>query len=357
MKNKTVVFVPDFSEGNPYQNLLSEHLAEQQHHVEFTQYPHTLFPLFALAKQHNKPDILHVHWVTELIKRTQWSSNKLIFLLKCLLTMVDCWLTRLNGTKVIWTIHNKVAHEQLDTPKELFFRRCFARSVSKIIVHSEEALAILTKLYGLNLKKKANVIFHGNYLNVYPEPSEKTTTLKASLNLPVNAPVISYVGMIKPYKGVETLIKAFIQADNANAYLLLSGKVSSKTYEAELNQLINHHPRIFTQFQFLSDQALIDRLAVSDYVCLPFSDTLTSGSTILAMSQQKALILPNAAKVFGCVPEKGVNYFDNADELINIINTLNQEQAKSMGHINLQKAQAMSWQTVADLTVQAYNTK
>jgi beta-1,4-mannosyltransferase len=48
---------------------------------------------------------------------------------------------------------------------------------------------------------------------------------------------------------------------------------------------------------------------------LPFTDSLTSGSAILAMSSNKALLLPEKARVFGCVPEEGVRYFQSTKHL------------------------------------------
>ncbi|MFT6903296.1 MAG: beta-1,4-mannosyltransferase [Colwellia sp.] len=48
---------------------------------------------------------------------------------------------------------------------------------------------------------------------------------------------------------------------------------------------------------------------------MPFTDPLTSGSAILAMSSNKALLLPEKARVFGCVPEEGVRYFQSTKHL------------------------------------------
>lgn len=357
MKQQNILFVPDYSDGNPYQTLLINALKNKHCEVKLKQYPHGLFPLFSLSRQHKNIDVIHIHWITELIQRTQWSSNIIVFYAKCLIAMLDCLLTRVTGTKVVWTIHNKVAHEQLNTTKELFFRRCLAKSVSRIIIHSKEALDVINKLYGFKLNKKTSVIFHGNYNNIYPKANPDSRQLKDKYALDHATPIISYVGMIKPYKGVENLIKAFIKACNNknNSYLILSGKVATKAYEEELLALIDNHPRIKVNFKFLSEQELVDTLAISDYVCLPFSDTLTSGSTILAMSFNKALILPQNASIFGCVPNDGVHYFNDLNALSNIIENVDKKQAETMGKLNGCEAKEMSWLTVADLTAETYN--
>lgn len=355
MKNKNVLFVPDFREGNPYQELLAESLKKEHISVEYAQFPNQLFPLFALSRKHKNMNVIHIHWIVELIKRTQWSNNKITFYIKALLIMVDCYLTRLFGNKVIWTIHNKMAHEQLDSSKELIVRRCLAKSVSSIIVHSKEALLALNKLYEFDLSSKTDVIFHGNYIDNYPLPSADKKTLRENKKISSEQLIISYIGMIKPYKGVEKLINAYKASKLNNSILLLSGSIASKEYKNELNSLIGQDPNIRTNFTFLSDQELIDSIALSNYICLPFSDTLTSGSTILAMSQEKALILPSTAKVFGCVPDKGVKYFNSDEELAGLLSNLDNMESEEMGAINLLQAKNMSWDKVAELTKNAYN--
>jgi len=69
---------------------------------------------------------------------------------------------------VIWTIHSKFAHKGFDRNKELMFRKTLAKGVSKIIVHSDEALEQLEQIYGMRLSFKTKMIFHGSYLDFYP---------------------------------------------------------------------------------------------------------------------------------------------------------------------------------------------
>ena len=183
MKNNKVLFVPDFREGNPYQVLLASHLNKLRVDIDYDQFPNKLFPLLSLARKHKNINVIHLHWIVEIIQRTQWSNNKITFYIKALLIIIDCYLTRLQGTKLVWTIHNKMAHEQLNSQKELFIRRCLAKSVSRIIVHSKEALNIINKLYKFDISSKTDIIFHGNYIGSYPEPSANRTSLKQQMNI------------------------------------------------------------------------------------------------------------------------------------------------------------------------------
>jgi glycosyltransferase involved in cell wall biosynthesis len=359
-KVKQVLQMPDYRKGNPYQILLQQTLEKEGFSCSFSHFSYSLFPLLHARlharRQHKHIDVIHIHWIVDIIKRISWSKNPIMFYLKCILMMVDCWMVRLSGVKVIWTIHNKLAHEQLDPKREIFIRKTMARAVSRIIIHSKEALRAINILYDMDLTSKTSIIFHGNYIGVYPEPSANQSNLRKAQSLDEKDIIVGHVGMLRPYKGIETLIQAFKKiSNNRSIKLLIAGKPADEDYKLKLENLIDHHPNITCDFSFLSEQTLTDYLAISDVVCLPFSDTLTSGSTLLAMSSGKALVLPTTAKIFGCVPEEGVIYFDNQQELENILLSTEIEALKNMGKQNRNKAEVMSWEAVGKLTQLAYN--
>jgi beta-1,4-mannosyltransferase len=93
---------------------------------------------------------------------------------------------------------------------------------------------------------------------------------------------------------------------------------------------------------------------MSNAIVLPFADTLTSGSAILSMTYGKALILSDAARVFGCVPDDGAAYFRDTGELTRLLEPLDHSKLKNMGQTNLEKANKMKWSDVGKLTTNAY---
>jgi len=346
--------VPDYRAGNPYQELLSKELEAKMYNVEFDSYPYGLFPLLQLLRKHKKTKVLHIHWISELLRRASWSNNNGVYRFKCLMLFIECWLIRLSGKKIIWTIHNKFAHEGYDRKRELLYRKFLVRGVNQVIVHSKEALEELEEIYGIDFSHKTQVIHHGNYLGYYPTYNKEKQEVRESINIPNSAVVIGYFGQIRSYKGVELLINSFNELnEQSNIYLMIAGKVDPNEYADKLIDSVKSS-NIRLKFEFLSDQDLINYIEMSDIICLPFSDTLTSGSVILAMSCKKALLLPERAKIFGCVPDKGVRYFESQERLKNIIEQLDLNTIEEMGNINYNKATNMSWQTVAEKTVLAY---
>lgn len=356
--NKTyAVHLPDYRNANPYQSLLASALSKEHVETTFIPFSHSLLPLNKSIKGTKHIDVVHVHWIIDILQPLMWTKSNLVFYVKFSLLIIDVFLVRLRGKKVVWTVHNKLAHQQLNTKRELLVRKWLAKSVNTVIFHSREAQELVSNMLNIDIRSKSKIIFHGNYIGSYPEPSNNKVNLRERYGLPNSGKLISYVGVLRPYKGIETLIEAFNKVESKSMRLLISGNPNSTQYKAQLAQLALGNNRISTDFQFLPDQKMIDYLATSDIICLPFSDTLTSGSTILAMSYAKPLILPESAKVFGCVPTNGAFYFGEKESLVNVLNkvsNLTGLKLQEMGEANLLQAKKMSWEAVGKLTAVTY---
>jgi len=88
---------------------------------------------------------------------------------------------------------------------------------------------------------------------------------------------------------------------------------------------------------------------------VPFADSLISGSTILAMSCSKALLLPEKTRIFGCVPKQGDKYFQSQEHLKQIIEKLDINELEQMGNTNFNKAKQMMWNVMAQKTIAVYS--
>lgn len=353
--NKKVLFTPKWDEANPYQRLLKGALEVSGCDVELENYPTGLLPLFRLSLKHRGLDVLHMHWISPYVMWLTWSKNPMVFSLKYLSLLLDCFLLRLTRVKLVWTIHNKLAHENNDKTREIKIRILLARWADKLIFHSQEAMLEVEKLYGCELAHKSEIIFHGNYDNCYPDAIEDKKSLKDKYGINDESKVILFFGSIKKYKGVENLLEVASKLDNKNIIFLVAGEPIPSDYSNKIRSLTKTS-NIRLELSFLDDQSLINLISLSDVVVLPFSDTLTSGSVILAMTCGKGLILPDSAKVFGCVPSGGVKYFSDSESLQQVIINLTSSEMSSMGAENLKKAKSMTWDRVGSLTENLYKS-
>ncbi|MEP0355637.1 glycosyltransferase [Paraglaciecola sp.] len=355
-KKDLVIFAPNWSKNNPYQNLLADSISDK-YEVKMQNYPAGFRPFTSLHKQNPTMTVLHLHWVADLVHRLSWSKSSLFFYIKLGLMLYDLWRLKKSGIKVIWTVHNKLSHQGLNKKKELLIRRQFCRFVDEIILHSTQATDLVSKLYEYPLSEKANVISHGNYEYSYPKPSASKINLRKKFNFEPDVTNILYFGSIRPYKGVDNLIDSFNQLNFTinSSRLTLAGGVSDPNYRNQLLEKIKLNKHITAVFDFLPEQQLVDQISAADIVVIPFADTLTSGSTILAMTQGKPLILPEKARVFGCVPEEGVKYFANTAELTSVLQNIHTLPLQAMAKTNRAAALNLTWEKVGGLTKQCYS--
>ena len=103
-----------------------------------------------------------------------------------------------------------------------------------------------------------------------------------------------FLGLIRPYKGVEDLIEAFLKISNSNTRLLIAGRVFGiNNYESRLNELTKSNCRIKLFLDFIPDEDIQVFLNACDIFVLPYKDITTSGAAFLAMSFGRPIIAPN----------------------------------------------------------------
>ncbi|MEA1050967.1 hypothetical protein U5801_14280 [Lamprobacter modestohalophilus] len=348
-----VVMVPDYRGGNPYLGLLIAAIESRGWKVTVANYPSRYLALTRLLLTHRNPSILHIHWITGLIAAVAWSTRPWVFRLKLFLLILDIRLVQLLGIKVVWTIHNRLAHEGFDVGREKRIRAALFATVDGIITHGRNAEMAVSELYGKPIDARCSIVPHGNYSGCYPPPSADPVILREKLDLDAQTVVIFSFGMICPYKGLERIIKA-VKQSSAPVCLLVAGQAQDKAYAAQLAELANGDERIRLSFGFLSDQALADRLSVADVVACPFTATLTSGSVLLAMTTGKALLLPRAAEILDCLDPRGVIFFNDDKELLDSVSRLDRGQLAAIGDQNRERAATFNWEKVGQLTEAAY---
>jgi len=112
------------------------------------------------------------------------------------------------------------------------------------------------------------------------------------LGLADNAFVYLSLGQIRHYKGIDNLVAAFSQLNDATSELVIAGNVHDPIYGEELAQLSCGRAGIHTWFQYVPDSDLQYFMNACDVCVLPYRDVTTSGAAILAFSFGKPIIAP-----------------------------------------------------------------
>lgn len=349
-----VLMMPDYRADNPYQTLLARALTAQNVSVHFPAGYRRGLPIFRALQQNQQSfDILHLHWPNPYLKGDN-VGLKLIYVLKFLL---DLALVRLSGTKIVWTIHNRIGHEAKFPRLELWSQRGLTRLVNRIILHNQATAEALAQEFGFNLAK-AQVIPIGHYRNVY-HPLIDAPSARRALNLPDADRVYLYLGMVRPYKGLDQLIKLW-QANQAlfsQATLLIAGKAEDPLYTKQLKQMAETaSPTIRIIPEFVPDEQIHLYYSAADVAVMPFTQILNSSSVILAMSYGKPVIAPR----LGGIPET-IGSADNLlycpedkEGLLKALVKSTKIDLRALSQAVTQECDRLDWDHIGGKTAQLY---
>jgi beta-1,4-mannosyltransferase len=352
-RRRSVLHLPDWRGGNPYQSLLEEALERNGWRINFADYPPGLFPLFRAGRKH-RVGVLHLHWIHHLVEPIGWPRFRLLRWLKAILVAADLALVRMAGIRLVWTVHNLVSHDSPNPDVELRGRRLLATLCHRLIFHSAGAREEVAELYGIAVEDKSVVIPHGNYEGCYVESIDRTLQLRKAFGLPDHTICLLFFGAVRPYKGIDQLLDAFEAEYVPNVRLIIAGRVWCQELGRRLEQAAAKDTRLILRPGFVAEDDVASYLSLADAVVIPFEKTLTSGSVVLAMTHGKALILPRHAKRLGVVGSSGALFFDTAAELASILGRLDKGSLAAMGAVNRRQAAEWTWDTVASATAATY---
>lgn len=297
--------LPDYRRDNPYQRLLAGALAEAGVNVTFPGGYRRGLPLFRRIRA-GRFDVLHLHWLTPYIR----GAGALAHAFYCAKLCVDLLLVRLTGVKIVWTLHNRLSHEAAHPAQERFLQRTIARLAHARVVHSPSAARLLGS--DLSLDPAAfTVIPHGHYRDAYG-PAIPPEEAKTRLGLCACARVFLYFGMLRPYKGVDALIRTWTELRTSpNDTLMIAGYTADKAYVRQLESLAAAAPNVRLDIRTIPDAEIPLYFSAAHVVVLPFRQVLTSGSMLLAMSYARPVVAPHFEELSETLRDAGALLYED----------------------------------------------
>lgn len=346
-----IIFLPDFSKGNPYQRLLARGLIENGHTVHHSAYTKAWPILFSSSKGY---DIVHIHWLENYLEWALRDKGFKGFLRKGFL-LVDLLLVKLRGQKIIWTIHNEYSHELTDRKRERGVRRVLYAFANRVLVHSPSAVNLIKDSYGLRNTNKITVIPHGHYMDIYSNTVSRAEA-REKLGLAVDDKVFLYFGIIRPYKGVERLIELFKNDPRLKeARLILAGKGLNEETDKNIRDAIADAPNIIPEMRFIDDDEIQVFMNAADCGVFPFENVLTSGSVICAMSFGLPIIVPRKGCLVDFVDEgKSGFLYNDKSELSEVLAKALHSDLREMARYNRDKIKEYDWKDISRSLEEVY---
>lgn len=218
-----------------------------------------------------KYDVFHVHWPEILVS----GSSPLKKLVRQALSVALLCRLALTQTPVVRTIHNIELPKDISVLEVWLLRLIDRRTTLYVRLNSETPLP----------KGQPSVIIpHGHYRDWF-------SRFPKAEKIPGR---IGYVGLIRRYKGVEDLIKAFRQTtiSHPGLTLRLGGNPSTREIGEKIAALAYGDDRIRLNLEYVSDAELVKTITSSELVVLPYRFMHNSGGALAALSLDRPVLVP-----------------------------------------------------------------
>ena len=213
-------------------------------------------------------DVVHVHW-PELMIRAPGTSKAMLRRLALLALLVRSTVLRI---PIVRTLHNVSPHEEGSAAE--------TRALRRLDRHTAAFIRLNPTTAG-EFRAPVITVLHGHYRDRF-----------ASFPLPASEPGrVLYFGLIRPYKGVETLLRVFTEVDDPRLALRVVGRPSGG-----LGRMVEAaeaaDSRISARLEFVSDEHLVAEVGRAALVVLPYKEMHNSGVILVALSLDRPVLVP-----------------------------------------------------------------
>ncbi len=217
-------------------------------------------------------DAFHVHWPEVLLT----GNTQLKSVAKQLLFLIFLLKLKLTRTPIVRTMHN------LELPSDISRREIFLLKATERQTTLRIRINTTTELAP---GQPFETIPHGHYRDWFAE-----------YPLPETVPGrVTFFGLIRRYKGVDGLIRAFreTQGHRPATSLVVAGKPSTPELGESLRELASSDPRIELLLHFIDDQELVTLIGQSELVVLPYREMHNSAGVLTALSLSRPVLIPD----------------------------------------------------------------
>jgi glycosyltransferase involved in cell wall biosynthesis len=307
---KLRILVYPFDEG-PYQELLYREMRTLGANVRYLKGPTPsatanllLTPLVLAMWRARGYRVLHLHWVWPFRLPRRGGGRALPRLMQLLFGWWLGWSKRL-GFKIVWTAHNLLPHAPVFYD-DVAARRTLLGAADLVLVHSVAAGQELRRMTGVPFKELLLP------LGPYSADLRSADAVRDRYGVTSDERLLSFFGVVQPYKGVADLLEAFTSGPIPGARLLVVGDCPDPLYRRQLEKIALVSPgTVRLQFGRVSDSELAEILAAADLVVLPFREVTTSGSLQLALSMGRPVLIPDLS-AFEHLPSDAVLRYDGS---------------------------------------------
>lgn len=296
-------------------------------------------------------DVLHLHWPWGLYYGADLEETTR----NCAAMMDALFYARSLGYKVVWTMHNVYPHDSTTRNLDHLARLGITACASAVIVHCNYARQLLARHF--HRTERVFLAPHGHFCDAYPN-TVSPREARAKFGFEDHHFVYHFFGNVRSNKGVDQLLESFRALPGEHLRFLFAARICSDYSARIVEQARDADPRIvLRESKFYANEDLQWFFNAADVSVFPFTDILTSGTAITALSFHCPVVVP----AIGCLSELidstvGATYDPAAP------GALGQalEDARRLNRDALrpgieQRLRELSWDGIARTTLEAYH--
>ena len=235
----------------------------------------------------SQPDVIHIHFPEWLIRwKRPWIAPLDAVAISGLL-----WLARRRGAALVWTGHDLEPHELSRPRLWRAYNRFFISQVDLLISFSKGAASLLVERYPRLARVPTVVVPHGHYRDYYTAPPE-AAVLRKELKLD-HRPVLLCFGLIRPYKNLPSIIRAWRQLPEPRPQLVIAGRPMDSEIAEVVKKEAGDSEDVHLLLRFIHSDEVPTIFAIADVVLMPYvaRSALNSGVAHLALSLSRPAVL------------------------------------------------------------------
>jgi len=307
------------------------------------QYPSFLFPGKTQYSTEPAPSDLKIVRSLNSINPFSWGkTGRAIRALQPDILIIKFWLPfmapclgrvarivkRGGKTKVVSILDNIIPHEH--RPGDRLFGRYFTRSVDGFVAMSD---SVLEDLNQFDTVKPRVFCRHPLYDN-FGAKASREEALKF-LGLDPKQRYMLFFGLIRDYKGLDLLLKAYADSRfrKMNVKLIVAGEFYSGSEKYfEMEKELGLEGMIVWKSDFVPDSEVRYCFGAADIIVQPYKSATQSGVTQIAYHFEKPMLVTNVGGLAEIVPDGKVGYVVEpdsaqiADALVDFFENSRQEQ-------------------------------
>ena len=255
----------------------------------------------------DRVDAVHLHWPeyywrrhfagTSRLQRAARASDSLLRLHRFVRA------ARRRRVQCIWTLHNLEPHEGAYR-WDRYGYRLLAHDCDLVICHSQSAARDVRDTY--RPRGRVVVMPIGDPAPAYPRARSRDEVL-AELHLDPQRPVVSCLGRLRPYKGLDVACGA-VERLNGRVQLIIGGARDGLLDASPIFSAIGRMSGVVIDRE-LTDQEFADLTAASDAILLPYRAITGSSALLSALGLGRGVVtsdLPYFREILAGEPEAGM---------------------------------------------------